>query len=846
MNLAYLHLISARIFPMRRSFVLLLFFLFIGTGTSQAASNCQIINGDTVWSGEVTVSEDILVAKGSVLTILPGTKITIQPNDSTKTEPEYLSSQLEITVRGQIRAIGSSDSPISFGLPEKTGSSYDWAGIIVDGGGLDFSFVEISGAESAITAIEGNLDLKNLRLFHNRHGLSVVNQDAEVALSASTLELNDYGLALLNGADIKRKDVKIRNNDHKDVLRISSGLSLPTAKLYKAVESDKKTVYTNESLLSTVVWKDRVVVKGVVRVPAKSKLIIMPGTVVEFSKRDTNDDGIGENGLLVMGVLVAKGTADKPIIFRSAEESPAAGDWDSVNIFSSDGAQNLIEYCQFEDAYRALHFHFSNVSVSHSVLHDNYRALQFQESLIRVTDNDIFDNKSAIRARDSEVLISGNRIFNNYTGPNIFRITGAVRGNNIVGNYLEGMRIREGSLAVEENFIAGNRYGLTIAYANFGKYSNNVVSHNLETGLTIKGTDSVAVGNNFVQGNGGNGISLLNSRAVIKGNQISDNGERGIGIISFSGVISGNNFLNNRLYAIGLDGTGDVSAPGNYFGGDDLAAVIYDKNDDPAKGLLDYGKVSSVAIPYVWPLEYIYSDTVWAGEIHIPRKVTLVLGSSLTIAPGSSIKFARETSLWLNGNFTAVGEKDKRISFSAIEETTEQEYWNQITTEYAEAIIENCDFANANMAFHSHFSVVKISDSTFRYSESGFRYRGGPLEIRDSLFEKNVFGMVAYFAKAEISGNTITNNDIGFLVRRERNGGLAIHHNNIFNNKRYNMRMGDFNAAEDVDARENYWGPVDPAAMIFDEVAEPGIGLVNFDPVLHDMVSQPWLVEGDN
>lgn len=810
-------------------------FLFLGSFTVQAATNCQIIISDTVWSGEVKVSEDVLVQKGAVLTILPGTRIIVSKSDSTKTEPEYLSSLTEITVRGVLKAIGSPDAPISF-KSQSLGVSKDWAGIIVDGGQLDMAWGEISGAESAITAIAGEVSLKNSRLTGNRHGISVISAAVKVVLEKDIIELNDYGLALLNGAAISKVECKIRNNDHKNILQPESKLTPIVKKLYEAVKPERKTVYTNESLLSTVIWKDRVVVKGVVRVPAKGKLVIMPGTIVEFSKRDTNGDDIGENGLLIMGVLVAKGTPEKPIIFRSAEPDKKLGDWDAINIYSSDGAQNIIEYCQFENAYRALHFHFSNVSVSHSVLRNNYRALQFQESLIKLTYNDVYNNKSAIRGRDSEVNIFHNRIYNNYTGPNIFRVTGKVRQNRIVDNYLDGLRIREGSLEVEENFIAGNRFGLTIAYANFGKYSNNVVSQNLETGLTIKGTDSVAVGNNFIQGNGTNGISLLNSRAVIKGNQISDNGERGIGIVSFSGVLSANNLLDNKLYAIGLDGSDDVEAPGNFYGGVDLATAIYDKDDDPEKGRLNYKEVSKAAIPFVWPLEDIFSDTVWDGEIHLPRKVTLELGSTLKIDPGSKIKFARGTSLWLNGNFEAVGEAEKRISFSAIEDTEEQEYWNQITTEYAEARLENCDFRNANMAFHSHFSVVQIKGCSFKYSESGFRYRGGPVEIYDSLFEKNVFGMVAYFAKAEISGNTITKNDIGFLVRRERNGGLSIRHNNIFENKRYNMRMGDFNSAEDVDARENYWGVDAPGSMIFDEVSEPGIGLVNFEPPLTNPV----------
>lgn len=818
---------------MRQLFLALTFFVLLAS-PSFAATNCLVIDSDTIWSGEVDVSEDVLVQKGATLTILPGTKITIFKNESTRTEPEYLSSLTEITVRGVLRAVGSEDAPISF-LMSSAGVSKDWAGIIVDGGVFEMAWGRISGAESAVTAIGGDVILKNVTLSNNRHGLSVINAAAKVVLEKDVIEANDYGLVLLNGATVSKRASVIRNNDHKDIL-ISESVLLPIPKkMYKVSEPEKKTVYTNESLLSTVIWKDKIVINGVVRVPAKGKLIIMPGTIVEFSKRDTNGDGIGENGLLVMGVLVAKGTPENPIIFRSAEPEKQAGDWDAINIYSSDGAQNLIEYCQFENAYRAMHFHFSNVLLSHSIIRNNYRALQFQESLVKVLDNDIYANKSAIRARDSEAFIIGNRIYDNYTGPNIFRVTGQVRGNSIVNNYLDGIRVREGSLEVEENFIAGNRYGLTVAYTNFGKYSNNVVSQNQETGLTIKGTDSVAVGNNFIQDNGANGISLLNSRAVVKGNQISGNGERGIGIISFSGTISGNNLLDNKLYAIGLDGSGDVEAPGNFYGNADLATVIYDKDDDPEKGRLNYQKPSSEAITFIWPLEKVFSDTLWRGNIQIPKKVVVPSGVVLKIAPGSTIKFAKKRGLWINGSLEAMGLPDARIKFRGVENTADI-YWHQIRTEKAKAVFVNCDFQGASMGLHSHSSKISITNCSFRKNESGLKFKESVVEVKDSVFEDNIYGIVPTLSKVSITGSRVTNNEIGILVREEKDGGMTIRHNNIFANSRYNIRMGVLNNGADLDARDNWWGSDMPGKMIFDERQEDGIGRVSFEPFLRQKI----------
>ena len=788
-----------------------------------------VIDKDTIWRGDVVVDGDVLVRTGATLTVAAGTRIRVLASESTKTDPEYLSSLTEITVRGVLKAQGTSSAPVVFVQPG-TGAVKEWAGILVDGGRAELTHVVVEGAESGVTVITGAAELIDTVLRRNRYGLSVVTASAHVRLRGGSLTENDYGLALLNGAVVERSGCRVRDNEQKDVLVGSRDLARLARPKVKEVVPGKKSVYTNESLLGTVVWKDHVVVKGVVRVPAKSKLIIMPGAVIEFSKRDSNGDGYGENGLLVMGMLVAKGLPDRPIVFRSAEAEKSMADWDAINIYSSDGVQNLIEYARIENAYRGLHFHFSNVTVRHTVLRDNYRGLQFQESLIDVSYNDIYDNKSAVRARDSEVRMVGNRIYDNYTGPNIFRITGEVRGNVIAGNLLDGLRVREGALRVRENHLIGNRYGLTVAYANHGSFTGNVVSGNIETGITLKGTDSVKVSGNAIQGNGGNGISVLDTQAVVKGNLITGNGERGIGVISFNGVITGNNFMGNRLYAIGLDGGGDVSAPGNWWGGGDLDRIIYDHDDDSGLGRVDHSGELAAAAPFVWPTEEIAGDTAWLGAVVVPRKVTLAHGYTLRVMPGTVVRFARKASLWLNGNFEAVGTPERRIAFTSLEPTDEQAYWDQITTEYAEARVEYCDFSHANMGLHSHFSVVRLKNCTFTGNESGFRFRGGPNDISNNLFKNNMFGMVAYFAKAEITGNIITGNDIGFLVRRERNQGLAIHHNNIFDNTRYNLRMGDFNQGEDTDARENWWGEGDPLDKIFDERREPDLGLALYEP----------------
>ncbi len=812
-------------FSVNRLFILL--FIILSLIPSLSFADVTVIDTDTLWSGEIVISDDVLVRPGATLTVAPGTVIRILPSESSKTEPQYLSSYTEITVRGTMNAVGSKVAPIRF-LAAEVEQVKEWAGIYVDQGSVTLAWTVIEGADSALTVIKGEAAVTNSTLRKNRYGITVIKDENTVRVDGSTFAENDYGIALLNGATVEQNNCTFSDNEQQDIIRSVSQGFQPPEKEYTAEQKEKVSYYTNESLLSTVVWKDRVVIDGVVRVPAKSKLIIMPGTVVEFKKRDTNGDGIGENGLLIMGMLIAKGTAEQPIIFRSAEQDRKPGDWDAINIYSSDGVQNLIEYCQIENGFRALHFHFSNVAVHHSILRNNFRGMQFQESLIELTETDIYANKSSIRARDSEIYLTGNRIYNNYVGPNVFRVTGAVQGNIIADNSLDGLRIREGALEVRQNDIIGNRYGLTVAYAVYGSFNSNVVADNLESGITLKGTDAIEVADNFVQANGGNGISLLNSQALIKGNYISENGERGIGIISFMGIITENSLLNNRLYGIGLDGENDVYAPGNWWGNSDIDTAIFDKNDDPTKGVIDYQLPAEAPIPFVWPTDTIRIDSGWTGEIHLTHQVTVAAGNTLTIAPGSIVKIAEAQTLWVSGNINAIGEPDRRILFTRLEKK-EKVFWEQVITDVGKAVFVNCDFEYAIMGVHSHFANVQVRNCTFRNNESGFRFRGGPVELSNSIFERNTYGIVSYLVKARVSGNTFTQNDIGILVRDEKEGGLVIRHNNIYDNVRYNLRMGDFNTSRTLDARENWWGDNGPE-KIHDERLEPDIGIVLYEP----------------
>lgn len=822
---------------------------------SPMPSSAEVLRNDTDWRDEVTLHEDILVPEGVTLTVHEGTKVHIMLSESTKADPEYFSPLTEITVRGKMNIKGKDGAPVLLHV-QGEGSSARWAGIIIDGGSVNIRNGVIENAETGIAVFDGSLNLIETTLRKNRYGIVLYARGVSVSLEKTLITENDYGILEFDGITVDYKGSSVLGNRKTDryILGDERGVSAGEAgngtrivrsdrscrnkngdlrREYRPGEMGRSRVYGDETLLFDTVWRGIVRINGLIRVPDGVRLIITPGTVVEFSRRDTNGDGIGENGIMLQGNLIAKGTRDRPILFRSSENSRGKGDWDAINIMNSDGPQNLVEFVQIENAYRGLHFHFSHVMVNQSILRDNYRAIQFQESIVEMKGNVIYDNKSAIKARDSEVLFAGNYILGNYNGVNFFRIDLTAVRNMIIQNMNEGIKIREGRSIVHENLISCNRFGLMMNDSFYGSYTGNVVSHNHETGIAMKDSDNILIRNNFIQSSGVNGLSILSSGAVVRGNHISRNGERGIGIRSFAGTITENSIVKNGLYALDNEGDSDVMATMNWWGGEPEKAV-YDREDDHELGRVISSPTLGKPSDFRWPLKQVRTDVTWSEGILIEDRVFFFGHSLLRILPGAKIMFSKGAGIYISeSRVIAEGEPDKRILFTIRNDRGGN--WDEILLEHSDgSIFSYCDFEHASWALHSHFTDLKISHSRFRRNTGGMRYRSGPVLITNSLFSGNSTGMRAFRADARVMNNAIMNNEIGVFVR-EMGAGLILRGNNISANSRYNIRVGDFNT-EDIDARENWWGPGDPSEGIFDGRREPGVGKVIYEPYLKDPV----------
>jgi len=313
-------------------------------------------------------------------------------------------------------------------------------------------------------------------------------------------------------------------------------------------------------------WGGEVVIDGIVQFSPEARLTILPGTVVRFSKTDTDGDGIGENELYVQGGLIARGTMEKPIVFTSAEVKKAPGDWGAINIMVSEGKLNELLNCVIEYSYRGLHSHFSKVMIDGCRFHYNYMAVQCQDSEMTITGSELTRNRSAVVFKDSKLKILNNTISDNYWGVRFLYGEAEIAGNTITGNLTNGVTFRENKVRATGNVLRDNRKGFSSEQAEV-ELVGNTVDGNIESGVYLK-----------------------HSHGNVTGNELSGNGNAGVSIEDSDVRVAGNNIVGNAKFGVDNNGTMDVVAPDNWWGTAELAkvyAMVYGKANDPKLGSVD-------------------------------------------------------------------------------------------------------------------------------------------------------------------------------------------------------------------------------------------------------------------
>ncbi len=192
---------------------------------------------------------------------------------------------------------------------------------------------------------------------------------------------------------------------------------------------------------SSTTWSGDLVVTRPIVVTKTGSLTLQPGTRLHFQLPEPEAGKERPPWILVMGSLVALGTPEQPILFRSVELRTNELD-DMIHVAA--GKEVHLRHCAFERGPWGVHVHDTRVDIAHSEFRGNYGGVRFQGGKVELRQNRFADNQIGVRSLNGAPVLEGNTFVGNRTGI-FFRqgIEGAVLRRNNFDNLEYDLKLGE-------------------------------------------------------------------------------------------------------------------------------------------------------------------------------------------------------------------------------------------------------------------------------------------------------------------------------------------------------------------------------------------------------------------
>jgi len=309
-------------------------------------------------------------------------------------------------------------------------------------------------------------------------------------------------------------------------------------------------------------------VDAAISIASRDSLTIEPGVTVRFS---------GRYGFTITGVLLALGTTEDSIVFRSSNPQPDA--WLGIIFNSIRAGSSRMDFCSIKYAYRGITFSNSSPQVSNtSLVYHESNGMRFERSRAVVENCAIIN----INGQGISILEQANPI---------------ITGCTISGCEDNGIAISEGSAPrIINNYItAVNDNGISISNAAPCSLRSNRIYRCGLRGISISETNQVVLVRNKCCENGDPGLWIFRSNnIVLLNNTFNNNSESGVYLYTSSAVIINNIICSNDqdgIYAQGANpqmsyncvwGNGRENYNGTEAGRNDInVSPLLDVNYDP-------------------------------------------------------------------------------------------------------------------------------------------------------------------------------------------------------------------------------------------------------------------------
>ncbi len=257
----------------------------------------------------------------------------------------------------------------------------------------------------------------------------------------------------------------------------------------------------------TIVWEANSThyVTGKFKVEEGDTMIIEPGVTIKFTYAGAMEGN--PHTFRVYGKLIARGTADNPILFTSNSTNPAPYDWDKVKFHKQADPTSIMEHCIIEYSTQGVQPDRCDVTIKNCTMRN------IGKYGVKVVKSSPFISGCYISVRNIGVRVGGGEpnphptiVDNIFDGCDFYGILADSSSETIIlnntfknsGEY--GIYSTNADPTIEGNIFQGDKIG--IAFVNSqGHIGNNNISSSKENGIFMRYSYNVSIEENVISNN---------------------------------------------------------------------------------------------------------------------------------------------------------------------------------------------------------------------------------------------------------------------------------------------------------------------------------------------------------
>ena len=390
--------------------------------------NLEKITSDVTWkTGEVHCVEGYLLVEGATLTIQPGVIVSLSTIGAIDVGHSGEASAL--------KAQGTADNPIIFTSSKDEPQAGDWGHVgFYEGTSLadnivDHCIFQYGGTPSFST--------------EDKPGMLHIGRDGTVSVTNTTFR---HSLTYAVSTDSYSTFARFDNNTISDAGDFAIKTHVGVAhSIGTGNNINSPGIYVSDgTVIQDVTWRKQTCpyyVRGHLAVGSSegNVLTLEPGIEIQFDP-DFGYMQVGYSSLYSLkGAVRAVGTAQEPIVFTSAAENPAPGDWSGITFGEGATDETVLDHVIVEyasgtaESSGSINIQSDNVSITNSQLRHGSGIGIYLEGEFRAFSNNRISSHSASALRLSASVVNTIGEGNQFSSSDpVFVTGGAIIGKEFI------------------------------------------------------------------------------------------------------------------------------------------------------------------------------------------------------------------------------------------------------------------------------------------------------------------------------------------------------------------------------------------------------------------------------